>query len=185
MYLSRKILVQSFGIQFVEKLCYFFYHPPLMEKYYFFLILQPYKQKVSCKVSWHGKNMSLLWLWGVDWKFHHKGNCLASPVLPSDAKQLPSWWNFQLAPNNHYGFFFLHTLPSIIAFRLKYVLFYQSWAKIATSAVKKCWILTPTYDKVFGGKQCQNSCYNMKKMSRRHAWELSSARYFLTLVNNA
>ena len=31
---------------------------------------------------------------------------------------------------NHYGFFFLHTLPSPIAFKLEYVLFYQFCAKI-------------------------------------------------------
>ena len=32
----------------------------------------------------------------------------------------PEWWNFQFAPNNNYGFFFLHTLPSTIAYRLEY-----------------------------------------------------------------
>ena len=32
----------------------------------------------------------------------------------------PEWRDFQFAPNNHYGFFFLYTLPSTIAFRLDY-----------------------------------------------------------------
>ena len=41
-------------------------------------------------------------------------------------------WNFQFAPKNHYGFFFLQTLPSTIAFKLEYVLFYQFDAKITT-----------------------------------------------------
>ena len=51
-------------------------------------------------------------MWGADWKFRHRANCSASRGLPSDAEQLPEWWNFQSAPKNHYGFFFLHTLPS-------------------------------------------------------------------------
>ena len=33
---------------------------------------------------------------------------------------------------NLHGFFFLHTLPSTVAFRLEYVLFYQFYAKITT-----------------------------------------------------
>ena len=51
---------------------------------------------------------------------------------PRVAKHLPERRNFQFAPKNHYGFVFLHTLPSTIAFRLEYVLFYQFYAKIAT-----------------------------------------------------
>ena len=31
----------------------------------------------------------------------------------------PEYQNFQFAPNNHCGFFFLHALPSTIALRLK------------------------------------------------------------------
>ena len=31
-------------------------------------------------------------------------NCLASLGKPCDAKQLPSWWNFQSAPHNHLRF---------------------------------------------------------------------------------
>ena len=46
----------------------------------------------------------------------------------------PEWWNFQLAPNNHYRFFFLHTIP----LKAKYVLFYQFYAKISTFSIKKC-----------------------------------------------
>ena len=71
-------------------------------------------------------------MWGADRKFRHEGNCSASRSLPSDAEQLPEWRNFQFAPKNYYGLFFLHTLPSTIAFRLEYVLFYQFYAKITT-----------------------------------------------------
>ena len=35
-------------------------------------------------------------------------------------------------------FFFLHTLPSTIAFKLKYILSCQSYAKITTFFIKKC-----------------------------------------------
>ena len=33
---------------------------------------------------------------------------------------------------NHYEFFFLYTLPSTVAFRLEYVLFFQFYAEITT-----------------------------------------------------
>ena len=46
------------------------------------------------------------WLWGADWKFHHK----ACWVMPNS---YPEWRNFQFAPNNHYWFFFLHTLRQL------------------------------------------------------------------------
>ena len=59
-----------------------------------------------------------------------KGDMLISRLCY--AEQLPEWRNFQFAPTNHYGFFFLHTFPSTIAFRLEYVLFYQFYAKITT-----------------------------------------------------
>ena len=52
--------------------------------------------------------------------------------MPSDAEQLPESQNFRFVPKNHYGLFFLHTLPSTIAFRLEYVLFYQFYAKMTT-----------------------------------------------------
>ena len=82
-------------------------------------------------------------MWGADWKFRHEGNCSASWGLPSDAEQLPEWQNFQFALRNHYGFFFLHTLPSTIAFRLEYVLFNHFYAKITTVFIKKSlvWLL--------------------------------------------
>ena len=38
--------------------------------------------------------------------------------------------NFQFAPNNHYGFFFLNTLPLTIAIRRDCVLFYKFYAEI-------------------------------------------------------
>ena len=61
-------------------------------------------------------------MWGADWKFRHE----------DAAEQLPEWRNYQFIPKNNYGFFFLHTLPSTIAFRLEYVLLYQFYAKITT-----------------------------------------------------
>ena len=56
---------------------------------------------------------------------HH----LACRVMPNS---YPEWRNFQFELNNHYRFFFLHTLFSTIAFRLEYVLFYKFYAKITT-----------------------------------------------------
>ena len=47
-------------------------------------------------------------------------------VMPNS---YPEWRGFQFAPNNHYGFFFLHTLPSTIAFRLEYVFICQFYAE--------------------------------------------------------
>ena len=70
---------------------------------------------------------------------HHK----ACRVMPNS---YPEWRNFQFAPNNHYGFFFLHILPSAIAFGLEYVLFYQIYAEITTFSIKRCsvWFLSKT-----------------------------------------
>ena len=56
---------------------------------------------------------------------HHE----ACRVMPNS---YPSDGIFNLHRKNHYEFFFLHTLPSTIAFRLEYVLFYQFYAKITT-----------------------------------------------------
>ena len=53
-----------------------------------------------------------------DWKFRHKDNALASRGLPNS---YPAWRNFQFAPNNHYRFFFLHTIP--LTFKLESALF--------------------------------------------------------------
>ena len=74
----------------------------------------------------------------VRWKFHHKGNCLATESLPNCYSE---WQNFQFASNKPYGFgFFLQILSQIIAFKLKYVLFYQFYTKISTFSVTKCWV---------------------------------------------
>ena len=62
----------------------------------------------------------------------------ASRYLPSDAEQLSRVTEFSFAPNNHYRFFFLHVLPSTIAFRSDYVSFYQFHAGINTFSSKKC-----------------------------------------------
>ena len=57
----------------------------------------------------------------------------------------PEWRNFQFAPNNHYSFFFLQTLPLKIVF-VWYALFYQFYAEISTFSTKKCsvWLLSTT-----------------------------------------
>ena len=57
-------------------------------------------------------------------------NFQLSRMMPNS---YPSPRNFQFAPNNHYGFFFLPTFPSTIAFQLKYALFYQFNVKTSTS----------------------------------------------------
>ena len=43
----------------------------------------------------------------------------------------------QFAPNNHYEFFFLHIIPSTIALRLEYVLFYPFYAEITTFFIQE------------------------------------------------
>ena len=50
----------------------------------------------------------------------------ASRLMPNSN---PEGRDFQFAPNNHYGFFFLHTFPSTIAFTLEYVFVYQFYAE--------------------------------------------------------
>ena len=50
----------------------------------------------------------------------------ACRVMPSS---YPERRDFRFAPNNRYGFFFLHTIPSTIAFRLEYVFVYQFYAE--------------------------------------------------------
>ena len=90
--------------------------------------------------------------------------------IPSDAEQLPEWRNFQFAPKNHYGYFFLHTLPSTIAFRLEYVLFYQFYAKITTFVDQEKFGTAPLlYGDVemFGEKWCENDVIASKMTSKR------------------
>ena len=61
-----------------------------------------------------------------------EGNCLAS---------------LQFAPTNHNGFFFLHSLPSTIRFKLEYALVYEFYAKLSQFSVQnfqfgssqRCW----------------------------------------------
>ena len=67
----------------------------------------------------------------------------------------PEWRNFQFAPNNHYGFFLLHIVPSTIAFRLEYVLFYQTDADLTTIFDQEMFGSVPIQDvdvETFGGK---------------------------------
>ena len=76
----------------------------------------------------------------------------------------PKWRNFQFAPNSHCGLFFLHTLPSTIASKLEYALFYQNYAKIATFSVKKCLVLH-LYTILASKHLAEN---DIKLMSKRH-----------------
>ena len=135
-------------------------------------------------------------MWGADWKFRHEGNCLTSRGLPSDDEQLHEWRNFQVAPKNHYGFFFLHTLPSTIAFRLECVLFYHFYAKITTFFDQEKFGTTPVLYvdvETFGGKlmwkwrqDFQNEVKTSKSSYWRHARETSYTphvrRHFLAPV---
>ena len=96
----------------------------------------------------------------------------------------PEWRNFPFAPNNHYGFFFLHKLPLTIAFKLEYALFYEFVAKITQYAVKKCSVrlllMTLTWERlaeIDGWRQ-------NKITSWPHAWG-GVRRHFLTLVSDA
>ena len=62
---------------------------------------------------------------------HHS----ASLVMPNS---YPEWRNSQFAPNSHYWFLFLHTLPSLtVVFKLGYALFDQFYTEI-TILIKKC-----------------------------------------------
>ena len=64
--------------------------------------------------------------------------------------------NFQFASKNHYGFFFLHTLPSTTAFRLEYLLLYQVYAKITTFFDQEKFGTAPllyTDIETFGGRE--------------------------------
>ena len=94
----------------------------------------------------------------------------------------PEWGNFQCAPNNHYGFFFLHTPPSSTAFKLKCVLLCQFYAKISTFLVKKIsvwgfYFRRWRYD--VWQKWCQKPTWWRQNwhldvlMFWRHAWESS------------
>ena len=83
-----------------------------------------------------------------------------------EAKLLPEWRNCQFAPKNHYGFFFLHTLPSTIAFRLEYVLFYQFYTKITTFFIRKSSVWLHSY--TLTSNHLVET--DVKMMSRRQKW---------------
>ena len=68
--------------------------------------------------------------------------CLKIPSRGHEACRVmqtsyPEWRNFQFAPNNHYRFVFLHTLPSTIIFKLEYALLHEFYAEISTLSIKK------------------------------------------------
>ena len=88
----------------------------------------------------------------------------------------PEWRKFQFAPNNQSRFFFLHTFPSTIAFKLQYALFSQFYAKISVFSIKECSISASIYDvdvKTVGGKWRQNWCCDVKKTTWCHVRESS------------
>ena len=72
---------------------------------------------------------------------HHYEACWVMP------NSYPEWRNFHFTPNNHYRFFFLHTLPSTIVFKLACELFYQFYAKISMFDQEKFGSV-PVYDVV-------------------------------------
>ena len=85
-----------------------------------------------CCLVWSRDCKNLLWLWGVGWKF-----CQECKAWRGMLNSYTEWWNFQFAPNNHCGFFFLHTFLSKITFKLNYALFYQFYTKMSTFSAKK------------------------------------------------
>ena len=85
--------------------------------------------------------------------------------------------SIQFKLNNHYRFFFLHTLSSTIAFRLEYVLFDQFYAKITTFFDQETFSSAPfLYVDIgmFGGNWCENDAKTSKMMLKssywHHAW---------------
>ena len=89
---------------------------------------------------------------------HHEA-CQLTP------NSYPEWRIFKFTPHNHYGFFFLHTLPSTITFRLEYVLFYQIYAEITIFFNQEMFDSVPVYDievKMF----CRNRLQHDVKTSK-------------------
>ena len=95
----------------------------------------------------------------------------------------PEWLNFQFAPNNYYGSFFLHTLPLTIAFKLLYALFYQYYTGISTFLVKKCLVrlLLMTVTKHLAENDLKYWHHNVKTSRPRGQqlliWGTVSSRY--------
>ena len=115
----------------------------------------------------------------------------ACRVMPNS---YPGWRNFQFAPNNHYWFFFLHTLPLTFAFMLEFMLFYQFYAEITifflSSDVRFGSYLRRWYRNVCRKtdvnmtSKSQRWCQNAISSSWRHAQESSYTRerHFLAPV---
>ena len=103
-------------------------------------------------------------MWGADWKAWLAEWC-----------QTITWvTEFSICiPKNHYGFFFLHTLPSTIAFRFEYVLFYQFYAKITTFLDQEKFDMAPLlYNDVetFGRNWLENDVKTSKMTSKSSYW---------------
>ena len=108
----------------------------------------------------------------------HKGktligaSCLCSVSMPIAAEQLPRVIEFSVRNNNHYGFFFLHTLPSTISF-------IKAWIYVIV-----CENISICCQELLGLALSKLLAENNAKMSKRyhdswcHAWEL---RVFPTL----
>ena len=80
---------------------------------------------------------------------HHEA-CRVKP------NSYPEWRNFQFAPNNHYRFCFLHTLPSMIVFKLGFALFYQLMRWNKYSLGQEMFGSVPIYDVLMS---CTRSSY--------------------------
>ena len=104
--------------------------------------------------------------------------------------------NFQLAPNNHCEFFFLHTLPSAIAFNHLYALFYKYYSEISTFSINKCsdrHLPTTLTLKCFDENGIKTDVIVSKRhayltchvMHERHLTHLSVRRHYLALVSCA
>ena len=75
--------------------------------------------------------------------------------------------------NQHFttiiDYFSLHTLPSTVAFRLEYVLFYQFYDKITTFFHQEKFGMAPFLYvdvKAFGGNGCENDVRTSKHQTR-------------------
>ena len=94
---------------------------------------------------------------------HHE----ACRVMPNS---YPSDGIFNLHRRTIMDFFFLHTLPKTVAFRLEYVLFYQFYAKITTFFLQEKLGKAPLLIvdvETFGGNWGENDVKTSKMTSKR------------------
>ena len=107
-------------------------------------------------------------------------------VLSLKLNSYPEWRDIQFAPNNHYGFFFLHTLASTIAFRLEYVLVcrnnYIFQKEKCLVRFLRCWRWNDWQKLTSAWRQTmQNDVKTSESTSWHHAQESSYTPSSLTL----